>query len=125
MAVRKVVHIDEELCDGCGVCVPSCHEGALKVIDGKAKLLGDILCDGLGDCLGECPQGAITVKERDAGDFDEEAVKVHLAKREASEVLPPAPAAHGHAHTPGTGCPGSRVMQFNNDSNEACRPCHC
>lgn len=117
MAVRKVVHIDEERCDGCGVCVPSCHEGALQIIDGKAKLLGDNLCDGLGDCLGECPQDAITVNERDADDFDEEAVKAHLAQREAVEAnLAPAlqpSATPGH----GGGCPGSKVLQFTNPAS--------
>ena len=117
MAVRKVVHIDEERCDGCGVCVPSCHEGALQIIDGKAKLLGDNLCDGLGDCLGECPQDAITVEERDADDFDEQAVRTHLAQREAVEAnlapaLQPSPAP-GH----GGGCPGSKVLQFNNPAS--------
>jgi len=67
VAVRDVVQIDERLCDGCGDCVPSCAEGAIQIIDGKARLVGDVYCDGLGACLGHCPQGAITVVQREAG----------------------------------------------------------
>ncbi len=70
---RDIVIIDEELCDGCGLCVPACHEGALKIIDGKARLIAGRLCDGLGDCLGECPQGAIRVERRSAEAYDENA----------------------------------------------------
>ena len=76
---RDIVLIDEEKCDGCGLCVPSCKEGALQIVGGKAKLVGDALCDGLGACLGECPQGAIRVEKRETVAYDHKAVERHLA----------------------------------------------
>jgi len=102
VATRKIIQIDEAKCDGCGVCVPSCAEGAIRIIDGKAKLVSDVYCDGLGACLGECPQGAITIVERDAEAFDEEAARQHVARQAA-----------GSADQAGGGCPGSalRVLQ--------------
>ncbi len=98
--IREVVRIDEDKCDGCGLCVPACHEGAIKIVDGKARLVADRLCDGLGACLGHCPQGAITIERREAEDFSEEAVGAHLTRQ--AEPARPAPVA-----TAG-GCPGSQ-----------------
>ncbi|MDF1574722.1 MAG: 4Fe-4S binding protein [Bacteroidales bacterium] len=85
--IREMVHIDEELCDGCGACIPNCHEGALQMIDGKARLISDLMCDGLGACLGHCPQGAITIKKREAGPYNETKVmEIMVGKGENTVV---------------------------------------
>ena len=83
--IRTVVSIDDERCNGCGDCVAACEEGAIRIVDGKARLVSDSLCDGLGACLGHCPEGALDVEYREAAPFDEEAVQRHLAEVERAE----------------------------------------
>lgn len=135
MAARAVIEIDEELCDGCGLCAQGCHEGALRIIDGKARLVGESLCDGLGACVGECPRGALRTVEREVEAYDERRVIEHILPkgmatvaahldhlrshgqdgwyREALEYLrekglpAPVPAAK-----PSGGCPGSVARSF-------------
>ena len=84
---REIVHIDEELCDGCGDCVPTCHEGALQIIDGKARLISDLMCDGLGACLGHCPQGAITIEKREAEPYNETKVMEIMVEKGQNTVI--------------------------------------
>lgn len=111
MALRNIVKIDESKCDGCGLCVTACAEGAIQVIDGKAKLVSDIYCDGLGACLGHCPQDAITIEQRDAAEFDEAATHAYLKQLDAKNAQP-APQSAPPKKDAGFVCPGMRAMQF-------------
>jgi NAD-dependent dihydropyrimidine dehydrogenase PreA subunit len=95
---RDILRIDEELCNGCGLCVPNCHEGALQIIDGKVRLVSELMCDGLGACIGHCPEGAITIESREAEPYNEILVMEQAHNQ-----------SHNHDHENG-GCPGSRAM---------------
>ncbi len=90
---RNIIRIDEEKCNGCGLCVSACAEGAIEIVDGKARLISEKYCDGLGACLGECPGGAIIIEEREAEGFDEKAVNAHL-------------------HSQPCGCPSAKAMSW-------------
>jgi len=137
---RQIIEIDEEKCDGCGLCIPECPEGAIQIIDGKARLISDLFCDGLGACLGHCPPGAITVVEREAEPYDEvkvmeniirhgkNTIKAHLKHLhdhgevellktavsflEESDITVPDFKSVAPACAPGSACPGSQNMAF-------------
>lgn len=103
--VRQIIHIDEEICNGCGLCAKACHEGAIAIIDWKAKLIRDDYCDGMGDCLPNCPTGAITFEIREAAAYDEAAVEANKKKKDAAKQV---------AHS----CPGSAMRQMNRQADQ-------
>ncbi len=138
---RKIISIDEKKCDGCGNCIPGCPEGAIQMIDGKARLISDLFCDGLGACLGECPEGAIAIEEREAEPYDEKKVMANIVKQGKNVMAAHLAHLKDHneqkylklaldylkenqienpleeikvmnMHAHGGGCPGSRSMEF-------------
>ncbi len=138
MAKRKIIKIDDDKCNGCGLCIPNCPEGAIQLIDGKARLISDLFCDGLGACLGHCPQGAITIEEREAAEYKEKEVMKNIVKggpnvikahlehlhdhnqagylaqaleflKEKKLPVPSGEMALAHGHS---GCPGSKVLNL-------------
>ena len=139
--IRKIITIDDEKCDGCGLCIPGCPEGALQIIDGKARIVRDAYCDGLGACIGHCPNGAISIEEREAEEYDEMSVMESLSAKGADVVQ--AHLEHLEAHAEATyqhqarqymqqkhatlpafsspvGCPGSQSLSFERSARFAC-----
>ena len=144
MAKRKIIKIDQEKCNGCGNCIPNCPEGAIQIIDGKARLINDMFCDGLGACLGECPVGAITIEEREAQLYDEKVVMSNIVKQGENTIKAHLKHLKDHNETKyynqaieyldengipipiinesnqcnsNGGCPGSKVMDFSNSKS--------
>ena len=143
---RKIVKIDEELCNGCGLCIPNCQEGALQIIDEKARLISDLFCDGLGACIGHCPEGAITIVEREAEPYNERKVMEMIVPKGRNTILAHLEHLRDHNEVdffnvaiqylkekeidmskegfelrkpaPACGCPGSMAMDFNLDQTE-------
>jgi ferredoxin len=146
MAKRKIINIDQKKCNGCGECIPNCPEGAIQIIDGKARLISDIFCDGLGACLGHCPQGAITVEEREAEPYNEHKVMENIVKQGKNTILAHLNHLKEHGETKylnealeylknknidvdfntetksdtfnPQGCPGAQSIAFNNEQKE-------
>lgn len=108
--IRKIIQIDEEKCNGCGACASACHEGAIGMVNGKAKLLRDDYCDGLGDCLPACPTGAISFTKREAAAYDEKAVLKNMSDKKEQNLI----SADSH-----TGCPGSRMQSIQHSPEDA------
>jgi len=118
MTIRDIVQIDEEKCDGCGLCVPSCEEGAIQVIEGKARVVSDTYCDGLGACLGHCPRGAILIVQREAAPFDLQGVAEHLASARATANSSSLKSVDS---CPSTGCPGTVAQQLQPNTDSGSR----
>lgn len=116
--IRKIIHIDEDKCNGCGLCVEACHESAIAMVDGKAKLIRDDYCDGMGDCLPNCPTGAITFEEREAAEYDREAVEANMKKKKMEEMQKKMQIGAMQLHPEG-GCPGSRMREMKRDNIKA------